>query len=293
MTIKVTMFFQAFNYSWSEAHYLLGVSLFGPAVAPASTLAQERQDLLGFYAALVNVRLSYVPANRQVFDLPRTAWPAFGINNSGTNVVTDDSTDAPFTSLLVNLQNLTANKNLYIAGLPDIDVVFSPNTPNGFNVQADFQTPLNHYMRDLTFGNSLGVWGFRSRLTQPSFPVVSVQSEPLYKNNLGVFTTANPGIALGAEAYAIGFKTANPREPNLSGAYTVGAIIPPGSGQPNWETVLFRTAAVDPTNFSLLGSIQPLVFTYLPYQQWRPVRVTHRKRGGSYALPRGKSRVRR
>ncbi len=294
MTVKVTMFFQAFNYSWSEAHYLLGVSQFTAAVSPASFLAKFRQDLLGAYSQLVNVRLSYVPANRQIYDLPRNTWPAQGANNSGTGQVDEIATDAPFTALMLNLQNLVANKNLYLAGVPDIDIVFSPSTPTGFNVENSFLSPLLTYMNYLTGqSGSATSWGFRSRLTQPSFPVVRVQTEALYKNNIGVFTAVNPGIPIGSEAYMLGFKTANPRLPNLSGSYMVGAVIPPGSGEANWETLLFRTAAVDPTNFNTLGSIQPLVFTYLPYQTWRPVRVTHRKRGGSYALPRGKSRVRR
>lgn len=293
MTVKVTMFFQAFNYSWSETHFLLGVSDFQPAVSPASFLAKDRQDLLGAYAQLVNVRLSYVPANRQIYDLPRTSWPAQGANNSGTGQIDEIATDAPFTALMLNLQNLVANKNLYLAGIPDIDVVFSPQTPNGFNVENSFLSPLLQYMAFLTGVSSSNSWGFRSRLDGPALMIQTLQSEPLYKNNIGVFTTANPGIAVGSEAYLKGFKTANPRVPNLSGSYMVGAVIPPGSGQPNWETVLFRTADVDPTNFMQLGSIQPLVYRYLPYQTWRPVRVTHRKRGGSYALPRGKSRVRR
>ena len=294
MTIKITMFFQSFNYSWSESHYALGISTFNGAFNGAALLANLRQDLLGFNAFLVNVRLSYVPANRQIYDLPRTAWPALGALQTGTDIVNDDTTDAPFVSLLVNLQNLLANKNLYLAGIPDIDVVFSPASPNGFKVQADFQAPLVTYMNALTgMSGNATQFGFRSRLTQPSFPVMRVQSEPLYKNNIGVFTAANPGIAIGSEAYMMGFKTANPKIPNLSGSYIVGAVIQPGSGEPNWETVLFRTAAVDPGNFNTLGSIQPLVFTYLPYQSWRPVRVTHRKRGGSYALPRGKLRARR
>lgn len=294
MTIKVTMFFQAFKYSWSESHYLLGVSSFAAASSPASFLAKDRQDMLGFFANLVNVRLSYVPANRQIFDLPRTAWPPLGACQTGSDTFNEDTTDAPFSSIMVNLQNLAANKNLYLAGIPDDDIVFTPDSPNGIRGQTTFLNGLNQYMAFLTGTSGSGnSWGFRSRLAQPAQPVSLVQTEALYSNNVGVLTQNNPNVPVGAEAYLTGFKVANPRRPNLSGAYIVAAVIPPSSGQASFTTVLYRTTDVDTGNFQQLGSIQPLQFQYLPYQTWRPVRVTHRKRGGSYGLPLGRSRVRR
>jgi hypothetical protein len=293
MSIKVTMFFSAFNYSWSESHYLLGVTAFAPAISAASFLANYRQNLLGFNAYLVNVRLSYYPASRQVFDLNRNLFPTSGTLQVGSDTFGADTTDAPFTCLLLNLSNLVANRNLYLAGIPDVDVEFTPGSPNGYLAQGNFTTPLNVYMNYLCGGASNAQWGFRTRVPQAAQAVLGLLPQPGYQNNMGVVTAANPGVLQGAYAFTIGFKTLNPRALNLSGGYTVQAVIPPSSGNPNWTTVLNRTVGVNPLNFISFGFIEPLVFGITQYAFWRAVKITHRKRGGSYGLPRGRSRVRR
>lgn len=286
------MFFAAENYSWSESHYFLGGNDFVSAVLPAQTLVQNRKPLLGDYANLTACRLSYVPANRQIYDLNRgailTAGASFAMIPGG------NSSDQPFTSLMVNLQNQVANKNLYLAGIPDGVIQVNPNFPSGYEPGGDFDTQLSYYLGYLCGNNGgAGTWGFRSRLRNASIMINGLESQPGYNNNIGVSTAVNPGVPAGSEAYITGFKRINPRVPSLAGAYTVVAVIPPGSGSANFVTVLQETGNVDPDNFLALGVISPLIFQYLPYQNYRVVRATHRKRGGSYGLPRGRSRARR
>jgi hypothetical protein len=286
------MFFEAQRYSWSEAHYYLAVNDFNSTIGPATSLCMLREALTGQYADLVGCRLSYVPANRQVFDLRNSALGGGGPRFD--TIMGGETTDQPFTSILLNIQNLNANKNLYLSGIPDGVIVIDPNYPNGYEPQGDFGNQLTGYMNFLTgMGTSGGLWGFRSRVKLAGQNVSNVADQPGYGNNIGVETAANPGIAVGQSAYLTGFKRINPRTPSLAGAYIVVAVIPPGSGNPNFITVLQETGNVDEDNFLALGVIAPLQFQYLPYQNWILVRVTHRKRGGSYALPRGRSRARR
>jgi hypothetical protein len=195
---------------------------------------------------------------------------------------------------MVNFQNTLSNKNLYIAGVPDDIVDTSPGHQGGYYPTVQFGTSLTAYLLFLLGQSSSGAsWGFRSRLHVPMQAALDVGTQSGFGNNLGVSTALNPGVPVGSEAYAIGFKTSNPRLPNLSGAYRVTGVIPPGSGQPNWITVLGDTGNVDATNFLALGSIGPLQYQYLAYQNSSVIRVVRRKRGGSYGRPLGRSRARR
>jgi hypothetical protein len=283
------MFMQANVYSWSEAHYLLGIDQFNASIIPAGVLATVRNGLLGSFAGVTGVRLSQVPANRLTFDLPPSNWPA----TPPTGPIPDNQFDAPFTSLMLKMQGAGATKNLYLAGIPDDIVQYLPGTHGGYNPTGAFTSAINSYLSVLTASVGAATWGFRSRLPQPFTNVLGVQSQAGYNNNAGVVTATNPGVLVGQEAYLKGFRVINPRVPNLAGAYQVIAVIPPGSGNPNWITVLGETGNVEGTNFEVYGYIQLLAFTYIQYVNGVVKRATHRKRGGSYGRPRGRSRVRR
>lgn len=294
MTIKITMIFNAFKFSWAEAHYDLGHTTFNGAIPIAAELATRRQNLLGNYAVLENVRLSNVPANRLTFDLLRSFWPGEQVLST-TGPSFDQSTDSPFSSLLLSMNGSTAHKNLYLAGIPDYDVQWSPTSPNGYFPDGNFALALNAYMSLLIGTSGAGFPALGFRVTAGGFGTHAngVASQPGWNNNIGVLTEFNPNIAVGQVAVARGFRSINPRVPNLSGAYEVQAVIPPGSGNANYTTVLARTASVQDDNFQLLGTITLQAFDYEAYSDWRGVRVTHRKRGASYGKPVGKSRARR
>lgn len=292
MTIKVTMAMSTGNYSWTETHYALQVLQFYQAVPGAIQLCNLRAQLLGSYATLNSCRLSMVPANRQTYEIPPSNWPtgptlvdtiAGGVNS-----------DQPYSSLMCALQSAFSTKNLYLAGIPDGVIQVNPAYPNGYEPSGNFANNLDNYMFTLTgLMTSQAAWGFRSRLTTGSVPVLSAGSQAGYGNNLGVVTAVDPMIPIGTEAYCTGFKLINTREPNLAGAFKVVGVIQPGSGNPNFTTVLGETGNISPDNFLAFGAIAPLIWQYVPYLRWRVVRATHRKRGGSYGLPRGRSRVRR
>lgn len=292
MPIKVTIFMGSEGYSWSESHYYLGVNDFPSTLGPATSLVTLRNAILGQYAKILGCRMSYVPANRQIFDLDTSTLTGSSI--LFTTVGGGDNSDQPFTSLMMNIQQLVGNKNLYLAGIPDGVIQVNPNYPNGYEPSGDFANQLQGYMNFLCgLGVSTPAWGFRSRNKLPGTMVNAVASQPGYNNNIGVSTAVDPGISAGSEANLTGFKRINTRVPGLAGAYEVIAVIQPGSGNPNWITVLGETGNVQEDNFFKLGVIAPLTFQYLPYHNWRVVRATHRKRGASFGAPRGRSRARR
>lgn len=293
MTIKVTMFFTCENYSWSEAHYYLGGTSFASTVIPASQLATLRSQLLGSFAVIEAVRFSAVPANRQVYELPSSNWPS-GSLLVDPGLVGGTYSDQPYSALLINIQQAIANKNLYLAGIPDGVIEVDPNYPNGYVPSGNFAANLSNYMLFLTgLGSGGGSWGFRSRVKVPGTPVSAIGTQGGFGNNIGLVTAADPGVVAGEEAYLTGFRVLNPRVPGLAGAYETLAVIPPSSGVATWTTVIGETGNVDPNNFLTLGRVAPLTWQYLAYNNWRVVRATHRKRGGSFGLPRGRSRVRR
>lgn len=292
MPVKVTMFFNAGRYSWSESHYLIAATTFQQALTPSALLANSRFALLAEFCNLIGVRLSSVPANRQVYDLPPFDWP--GTVSLGTLPAIDPQYEPIFTSLMVNLQAVGGNKNLYLAGVPDAIVSTNPVYNGGYAPTAAFAQALLVYLTLLTSkSGALASWGYRARLPGTMQNVIDVGTQSGYGNNIGVSTAADPGLPDGSEAYTVGFRTINPRVPNLSGAYKVLHVIPPGSGSSAFTTVLNETGNVEADNFLTLGKIGPLTFQYLSYANYGPPKIVRRKRGGSYGAPRGRSRVRR
>lgn len=293
MPIKVTLFMSAENYSWSEAHYLLTASQFALAQPTAIQLANLRAALLGEYATMTTVRMSMVPANRIVQDVPSSMFNKGNGNGFTAALIGQTSSDQPYSALLCRLGSAVGSKNLYISGIPDDVIIVDPAYPSGYDPGWEgFGTLLNNYLAFLTSPAGASAWGYRSRSTANETHVSQLVDAVGYGNNIGVLTFQDPGLNVGDEAYLSGFRRINPRSPTLAGAYKVLAKIPPGSGTPLWTIVLNETGNVDTTNFLSLGNIAPLTWNYVAYTSAFPIKATHRKRGGSYNLPRGRSRVR-
>lgn len=292
MTVKVTLIFSAFRYSWAEAHYDISDTSFTAAIPSAAQLAKLRQDCLGKYASLDTVRLSHYPSNRLTFDVPRSAWPGMGQIQSSTGGE-ETSTDSPFSAILMSMNTSTAHRSLYLAGAPDVDVQWTPSSPDGYLPSGPFNANVIAYMQNLIGVGSFASWGTRVDASNLGTQVTAVQNQIGFGNDVGVLTAANPGLIVGKPAKLFGFRTINPRLPNLSGSYDVLAVLPPGSGSSSWTTILARTQGVEGTNFSVYGTIVEKAYQVEAYTDWSLVRVTHRKRGASYGRPLGKSSARR
>ncbi len=291
--VKVTMFMQQGKYTWSEAHYLLNYFDFPSALAPAYGMCTLRAKCLGNNAALVGCRLSLAPSNRQVYDLNPQVWPAHGSwpsDPGGGNY----SSDLAYSALLVKVLGVTSSKNLYFAGVPDNVILTDPSAPDGYVQTPSFATPFYNYMVFIaSLAGNTGV-GFRSRDKSQDVFSLGLVTNALYPNAIGVQAiSALPGIGLHSEVYLSGWRRSNTRIPGLSGAYQVVGYIPAGISGGNDTYFLGETGNVSPTNFLGLGNIGPLLYNYIGYQGWDVRKAVSRKRGGSYGLPRGRSRATR
>lgn len=184
MTLKVTLIFSAFNYSWAEAHYDLSDTSFSAAVPAAAQLAKFRQDLLGKYASLDTVRLSHYPSNRLTYDIPRSSWPGAGTIQSSTGGE-ETSTDSPFSALLMSMNTSTAHRSLYLAGAPDVDIQWTPTSVNGYFPTGPFAANLNTYMNTLLGIGSFASWGTRVDGSNLGTQVTAVQNQIGFGNEIG------------------------------------------------------------------------------------------------------------
>jgi hypothetical protein len=291
--IKVTLFMVQGKFSWSETHYLINIPDFVDAIPPATVLAGLRAALLGNNAALVQVRLSKSPASRQVFDLNPSTWTHTGVWPSDPAGGTYSS-DRAYSALMMRIStNLAPGKNLYLAGIPDNVIETGPTIPDGYVLQPAFSYPLYAYMNYLVGSGGFSGWGYRSRDAIGDMNAVGISTSALYPNAVGISSlTTLPGVGLGKEVFLSGWRRINPRVPGLSGAYNVVGYNPAGVSTAFDTYFLGETGNVAPTNLIPFGKIGPLVYDYVQYQSWSTRKAVSRKRGGSFDLPRGRSRVR-
>lgn len=292
MTMKVDMNITCGRFSWTESHYDLNASNFLAAVPDATTLAGLRGQLCGTGAAVVGVRISEVPGNRNVDDLnigkQIGTWPT---DPSGLHY----AAAFPNQAALIKLQTATINKNLYLAGLPAGIFNQPGGSVPGITLDGVVNSPLFAYLNALApIGQSGGIWGCRVRDTSQEQNSSGLVTSATYPGSVGVVTQAAPTWAAGDEVFLTGWRRLNTGLPGLSGEWVVQAVVAPVAPATGpWTTFLLNSQAVSPTNFNSPGTIDLLSYVYHPYETWSIVKAVTRKRGGSYGAPRGRSRVRK
>jgi hypothetical protein len=298
VTVKVTYQFAAVGYRWSETHYLPGFNFtpgaLGPqqaAAAPAIALGSLRSALLGYGAALFNIRLSAVPANRIVADIPLPGgatgkWQSF--ENSSQN---DDWTDFPDTAVMMQFMSAAGQKRMWLAGIPDFvcqdSAAGQPFSYNGGG-NPQWQTMMNAWIAGITNNG----WGYRSLKTSVPVPVIGLV-QGIGSPALAGLTTAAPiGAAVGSEVLVRGFRRSNTRLPSLSGTYQVASVVNTGAPSTAVTYYLADTGDVSLSNFPVIGTIAIPLATYPTYVSATPARIGRRKRGDPSDRVRGRSSVR-
>lgn len=290
MTLKATFFFGQGRYTWSESHYMPQYSNLPDGQGQAIQYAGNRVPILGSGATMTGIRLSHVdPPTRDVLDIDQNlfvqvpTWPPDVPLGTYTSEV-------PVVSMLVRMKATPrGTRNWYIAGCPD--VTFATDAPNATGI--DFAEPSGWVALLNTFLNSLeGTWAYRQ--ISNAFPTQSTGppvTNATYPQSIGIVTAASVGLVAGEQAYLTGWRRINPRSPGLSGYHRiVGVLAPVAPATGPWTYFLSQTGNVNPLNFVAPGQIGSLTYNYPLYNDWDPIRVVKRARGGSYALPRGRSR---
>jgi hypothetical protein len=295
VTIKVTLELLQERRAWTEAHYAITAATFADAAAPATNLGILRAACCGNKATLTGIRLSEVPANRVVDDVPFPGpyggtWPS-----DPTNLVYDSAFGNM--ALLFSMTGLIASataappKHLYLAGLPVETFQVGAGGGDDFTLTGPVNAAVSAYLNYLAFAGQQ-YWGYRTRSNLNRTQAQGLVTNALTPVQIGVVAPTLPGVVAGSEVFLTGWKRTNTRIQGLEGAFRVASVTT-AAGPPSISTYyLFNTGNVSPLNFNDPGFITPLSFQFAAYQSWDPVKTVTRKRGGSLNGPRGRSRVR-
>lgn len=292
MPFKMTFFFQAFRYSWSEAYYGTGSPASGGGQSAAqSDLINARGAVLGNNATLTGVRVSSFPANRVAQDLDVSSNTTTG-NWTQNTPLFENPTNIPNVAVIFKCATPVGFKLIYVSGVPEgvvqADAVYpvnaNPSTVVGWQAAAN----------RLSTVLSSGQWGCRSwKGTTPvqatGAPVSGPQVPPL----VGIpVATLQPWV-VGQKVLLSGWRRVNPRSPGLSGLFTLFAVPPASQVAPPFIYYLYGTQNVVPTNFKTTGQIGLVNYVIEPFANAVIVKATTRKRGVRTGGPLGRfSRVR-
>lgn len=293
MASKVTFYFSTGRYTWSEAHVMTLSGIPTAIQAEAIRYANMRVPCLGNAASLEAIRISEIPASRLVDDVDEAAYPhvpTWPADPTGLSYTTDRA----YSALLIQLKGGLSDRNFYMSGVPDGLIDNFGDPVKGFSwvgapaAQTRFLTFLNY----LTSGAGWGYQATRfSALTQAAGAPVTLN---LYPGMVGIPTQAPlAGVILGSQVLMRGWRRNNVRLAGLSGFYQVAAIVPPTApASTPYTYFLSRTGNVSPTNFETVGQIGLATPQLEVYTNYSFIRAVKRSRGGSYGLPRGRSRTR-
>lgn len=291
MTVKATFFFQQNRYSWSEAHYLTQYTAPADAQNPCIAYANLRTPILGDYAIMVGIRISHVdPATREVFDVDPALFSVAPVWPPDVPPGTYSS-DIATTSVLTRMTGAAGgSKNWYVAGCPDVTIETGPTAKLDIvsGSPPGWLTKVNAFFESL-----FGAWSYRSINNQfPSQAISAPVTNALYPQTVGIVTAGSLGVVAGQHVYLTGWRRINPRSKGLSGYYRVAAVLQPvAPATTPYTYFLASTGNVNPLNFTAPGQISVVSYTYPTYVDYALVKAVSHKRGGSYGLPRGRSRI--
>lgn len=287
MPYKATIFFVSNRYLWSEAYFSTGTFDVNNVPAALSNLVNTRANLLGVGAEIYAVRVSNVPANRQVVDIDIGGFQVNGAFGQGLLALNQDPafSTIPNVAMVIKCLIPSGSKLIYCAGIPK-GVVEDAATPtqriNPLQVQG-FADALQAWLKFL----GTNQWGCQSQVNtvlQQAVgpPTDGPQTQPL----IGITVAAQqPTWTVGSDMLVKGWKRVNPRSPGLTGRYILAAPLPTIAP---WTYYLLNTQAVSPTNFKTIGKIGLLSQTIELFTLATLDTVTTRKRGVRTLGPLGR-----
>lgn len=297
---KITFFFSLYNSTWTETYY-------APASTSFSSLQSQAINIGLARCALNGPQVTWVATRVVLLSLPRQAT-FIGTQNlptAGTFVflpATDpDQDSAPgFTSVQVKYFGLTGHTTRrYLAGIPE-GIVSTKFTSRNIGVLGLWRNALQQFV---------------SALNQASFAFRFTNQAA--KQNVTALTTsaqfpAEVGVSFGQQMiasvagqtnylYLRGFRSVNTKLFGLGGVYAVDPASPGlTAAVAPFTYYLQNTSRVSVSNIAKTGYGVQLAYGYDGFSLAQSpdntgftiLSVTHRKRGGSALLPRGRLRTR-
>lgn len=286
MTLKVTWMFGQGQKGWTESLYLPDAALLTSTISTIDNLTAERAALLGNGVNIFNIRVSDVPADRLVTDLPLGTYTTGG--NWGGDATSVAAVDANL-ALELEFRGPNSMKRTYLGGLPSRICASGPDRQDQYNPNGlqGWVAALNSYLA----GINAGKWQARSQKgTQPvqaiGPPTLGTQSPPL----IGISLPVSQNWTVGSKVLLSGWRRVNPRSPGLTGIWTLAGVPAAGQIGPPFIYYLLNSQNVLPNNFKTVGQIGLLVYIFetLGFTSTAK-RITSRKRGGRLLLPLGRS----
>jgi hypothetical protein len=291
MAMKVTMIFSVGRASPTETHYSKAFDdpTTPSAIAAALQLVGFRVALLGQGAALIGLRLSRSDRPRVVVN-PPLVGVVVGNGLAGPGDA-PNNTDQPNVSALLRCSDNFGNaKSLYLCGIPEGSIAIASQQPLYFQFIGPLAAGFVAYVNELQAN-----WQFRVKAPLAPSDVVTAQNVTVPVPGVTITTNAPLAGQPTQPPYEVnlsGFRRSNTRQPGLSGLYRVLVVTPapPLAGAQTF--LLGETGNVQATNFLKLGTVAVNNFAFASYNLVKVVKSGTRKRGGSAAAPRGRSRPR-
>ncbi len=296
-TMRMTMFFATDNYTWTESHWLLGVSSYAAAEPPAISIATARCGILAEYSTMQAVRLTNLALPRTSFYLPGFSFPG----DTGRFQVAPDGVlaDRPYSALNIQFTGIDGTESRgYLSGIPDGLIGEGASSDRGIYALGIWGSALYNYIGSLLplQAGALGINGAAYRRLDYSAVqnVAAVTMPGVPGNEIAVTFPAQLTFIPNTPPAIVfkGFQKVNTRLPMLHGTYYVDTNPTLFPVAPPWTYFLQNTANISLANIKKKGVGSGLLYTYIQYLNGTVVSATHRKRGASALAPRGRSRTR-
>lgn len=287
-TFKVTIFFldPGTRLSWSESYYPMSLQTTDACIEPAVNLANARTNLNAATIQTINVRISNEAIQRDayLFTSPKNGL----IQTSNDDALVQDNTPAevPYSTVLVREQSTSLyHAQRYLSGIADA-VITDPPGPKLVNQFGNSWNTFKNLLMGLGKGKLLGqMWGMLVQSKQAADTVPAQLQTITFAGSVATMTLNGVFVAPGDVIRIYGAKWAAP-------AGNPGNMMVLTANQATGVV----TAQVSGSGAGILwlggGRVQRLRRILAAYTDIYRRGETHRKRGGRFFLPAGKSRKR-
>lgn len=292
MNIRVTTFFSAGFYAWTESWWLQNYATLAGAQQAATSAANLRAAMLGYGAQIDSIRLTTDQKTRQVFVLPVGTYATTGLGSTAAAGL--GTSDEPYSSVLVRFNSTEGfPKDTYVSGFPDGVVTVGSGVPPvvgvgpawllAFNAWVDRLKQSAYCWRSVQRGIGFGL----------SAPVQQFTVNALPPGEIGAIVLAgNANFLAGETVQLSGFSRILGRGARqINGRWSISSVE--SSTTPVGTIYYLRgSAGVDLSQVTRFGSITQVEYTYRAVSSAAIRGATHRKRGVRSGRPLGRSKIR-
>ncbi len=289
---RVSMFFRAATYSWSESHLLVNTTVRLDAEAAGFEIAKKRAALMGENCHIIGVRVGDANSKRAA-RLIEIGGPTIDPPNYTNPKEGETTSDDPNMAVLVRASGPDPSSGrlhqtrFFLSGVPDSLITVRASVPE-FKATPQWTSRMNQYAAQLISAGA----GFLATRNRNGGVVKALVVSNVPPGEIGIRIVAPlVDIQVGQYANLFGFKTVTGYTKNLKGRYQVSSVVAPTAPDTLYTVYLRGTGGIDPSTFAQLGSYNDTEKVGILYTEVNAVGATSRDRGGSYGLPRGRSRV--